>query len=234
MTASVPVEPLVSTAVLAGGQSRRMGRDKASLVPTDQPSSLLGMVAGVLGAISDDVLVIGGTPEQGVPPATRSVPDEPGHAGPLRGIAAALRAARHDWCLVVACDLPFLSPDLLRWLCVERTGVDAVVPLTRASGREAHGRPQPLHAVYHRRCLPVALDLLASTGRAGALLERVSVSFVEEDELRRFDPTLRSLTNLNTPKDLATAFGAQADAGAVAAPHRLYSTGDPRSGEREP
>lgn len=233
MTASGPIVPAMSAAVLAGGQSRRMGRDKATLVPPGQSLPLVDLVAEVLLTLSDDVLVIGGPSDRPVRPGVRREPDAPGSAGPLRGIAAALRAARHEWCLVVACDLPFLSPVLLRSLCAVRGDADAVVPRTPDADDPETMRAQPLHALYHRRCRPIALDLLASTGRAGALLDRVATRYVADTDLLRLDPELRSFTNLNTPDDLARAFGSgnAQDAGTPA--HGLYSGLDPRSGVRD-
>ncbi len=193
----------VSAAVLAGGQSRRMGLDKATLILPGESLALLDRVLATLRSFSGDILVVGGPVRSSLPPDFRQIPDEPGAAGPLRGIAAALRAARHDRCLVVACDQPFLSLDLIRWLATLDPGADAVVPLTPGPGDDASQRYQPLHAIYARRCLPMTLELLATTGRASALLERVATRTVAAEDIRRFDPDLRSFVNLNTPEDVS-------------------------------
>lgn len=192
-------EPLpVSAAVLAGGQSRRMGQNKAFLRRPDGQPFIMAILA-CLAQVSDDRLVVAGdlAPYAGLP--ARLVADRfPGH-GPLAGVQAALLAARHPWCLVVACDLPWLSSALLRALATtpRPAAVRAVVP-------RPGGRPAPVVALYHRACAPVAERLLQDgQRRLRDLLAAIPVLFLDDDWLRRHDPTGRALDDVDTPADLA-------------------------------
>lgn len=181
----------VSGIILAGGSSRRMGRDKATLPWAD--GTLLQWAARCLAAVTDEVLVIG---------APHGLPDRlPGH-GPLGGMVTGLEAMRGQRAVVVACDHPFLSADLLSWLRDLTPQAQATVPLVQ-------GQAQPLLAVYRADVLPVARQQLEHGQlRLGALLERLTVRWVAEGELRSFDPELRSFRNLNTPEEWKQAVGA--------------------------
>ena len=119
--------------------------------------------------------------------------------GALGGIYTGLEAAGSDWALVAACDLPFISPPLLRYMAGRRDGVDAVAPVIG-------GRPEPTHALYSRRCLPaMRARLEAGQLKAAGFLEDVAVRYLDEAELRRYDPELLSFFNINYPRDLARA-----------------------------
>lgn len=116
-------------------------------------------------------------------------------AGALSGIYSALRHAVHPHVLVVACDMPFLSRPLLAHLLALGPDFDVVVP------RAAEG-VEPLHAVYGKACLePVRRRLDAGRYKVIGFYDDVRVRYVEEAELRRYDPRLRSFVNVNTPEE---------------------------------
>lgn len=181
--------------VLCGGSGRRMGRDKALLDVEGQP--LVVRAAARLAAVADPVLLAPGRTgrlgDLGYPEVGDELPD----AGPVAGLAAGLAASPHPLMAVVAVDLPFASPTLLRLLATTWDGEDAVVPVT------AHG-PEPLHAVYARSALPAIREALRER-RLGlrALLDRLRVRAVEEAAWREADPEGRFARNLNRPEDLA-------------------------------
>ncbi len=187
--------------ILAGGESRRMGRDKLPLKIGEKP--LLDRVHLALAFNCDEILVVGDAKSEGyVPAGALHVPDlRPGRQGPLAGIEAGLLAARHRPVFVAAGDMPFLTGDLVGYLLgLLSGGVPAVVP---DFGDTLH----PLCAAYEREVRPavsVALDRGVRAVRE--LLENLpDVRYVREGELRRFgDPNLL-LTNVNSPEDLARA-----------------------------
>ncbi len=189
----------VSAIIQAGGQSRRMGRDKALIDYHGRP--LLAHVIDTLHQLSDDVIVVSNRSDSYGPIvrllAARLVPDYEPPSGPLGGLAAGLAAMKHDLAVVVACDMPLLNLDLLRYL-IERAGsVDAVVPLTG-------DQYEPLHAVYRRTCLAAIQRRLANDQRrVTSFFDEVRVAAIPEAEWRVLDPAGRSLSNLNTPDDLA-------------------------------
>ena len=189
----------VSAAVMAGGLSRRMGRDKAWLDLGDG-RPLIRRVVDVVSLVADDVLIVANDDRyRALGP--RVVPDRYPGSGALGGIATGLSAAAHDHVIVVACDMPSLRPEALRLLIEGSEGYDVVVPLVR-------GEPHPLHALYTKACLP-AIETAVAEGRlrvADALAE-LRVRTIEEAEMRVVDPDLVSVTNLNTPEDLAALRG---------------------------
>ena len=191
----MPTSPqTVSAIVLAGGQSRRMGRDKALIDFQGRP--IIAHVLDTLGAVAEDIVVVSNRSDLYSSFGARLVPDYDPPCGPLGGIAAGLQAVQHPLAVVVACDMPFLNVTLLHWLIDLAEGFDAVVPQT---GDEF----EPLHAVYRRECYsPIVQRLERGERRVISFFADVRLRPVPEPEWRRLDPEGRSLVNLNTPDDL--------------------------------
>jgi len=176
-----------------------MGRDKAALPFGDLP--LLSWVVKKVATVCDPVIVVAKTAgayrDSGATVITDQWPGE----GPLVGLHAGLMATQTEYAAAVACDLPFVDPALLAGLITLAPGWSAVVP-------EALGNVHPLCAIYHRSVGQHAEDILT---RGGGSLRRLlavpalRVRFISEDDLRVWDPQLRSFTNLNTPDDYAQA-----------------------------
>ena len=183
----------ISAALLTGGSSTRLGRDK-SRVPLAGVAAATRM-ARRLARIFEEVLLVGGDPPDDAP--GRRVPDPPGPACALRGVLGALEAARGERVLVLATDLPLISEALLLAL-VAWPEADAVVPRAR-EGRHA------LCALLSReRVLAVAKRRLAAGQLAlHGLFGEVGTAWLEGEDLARLDPDGLALTNLNTPDDLA-------------------------------
>ncbi len=193
------VQTHVTGIILAGGRSSRMGRDKAALPFGDLP--LLSWVVKKVATVCDPVIVVAKTAgayrDSGATVITDQWPGE----GPLVGLHAGLMATQTEYAAAVACDLPFVDPALLAGLITLAPGWSAVVP-------EALGNVHPLCAIYHRSVGQHAEDILT---RGGGSLRRLlavpalRVRFISEDDLRVWDPQLRSFTNLNTPEEYAQA-----------------------------
>jgi molybdopterin-guanine dinucleotide biosynthesis protein A len=197
----------IAAALLTGGASRRMGRDKASLILgaagpgmpealTPDPETLAARTARLLRAVADPVIEVGGS----VTDLPR-VADRRPRAGPLAALADAAGALRAEsWSgpvLVVATDLPRLSVGLLAWLAGHPIA-GALVPLDRT------GRPQPLCARYPWAALELAEDLVAGGAtRMGALLEVVNPLFCPPSEWAGPAGGSDVLVDVDTPADLA-------------------------------
>ena len=195
--------PEISGVILAGGASRRLGRDKA--LERIGGQTLLERVAGTIAPLSAEVVVVVASPAQAaalpLPPGVRVVSDSFPGCGSLGGIFTGLSASVEPWVLVVACDMPFLNPRLLRRLMAMRRNVDAVIPCV-------NGQPEPLHALYSRACLvPMERMLRAAQLKIAPLFEAVRVRYVGEDTIDRFDPDHRSFFNVNSPADVEEAIG---------------------------
>jgi molybdopterin-guanine dinucleotide biosynthesis protein A len=99
----------------------------------------------------------------------------------------------------VACDMPFLNRDLIVHLVTSRNGFDAVVP-------RVGWMIEPLHAVYTKKCIPGIRHLIDSKKyQIVNLFSSIRVRYVDEEEIRAYDPKLRSFFNINKPQDLPEA-----------------------------
>jgi molybdopterin-guanine dinucleotide biosynthesis protein A len=197
----------ISAAILAGGRSRRMGTDKALLTLEPGGPPLAAIAIDRVRRIADDVFLVAPPRSKYSQFGVSILPDLYEEGGPLGGIAAALVHARHDACLVVACDMPFLNVELLRWMAGRSRGYDVLVPRVRGESRQ--GGPlvyQTLHAIYAKRCLP-AIERALAQGRRQVVgfYPDVDVSTIEEADVFRFDPLGRSCFSVDTPEALEQA-----------------------------
>ncbi len=186
----------VSACILAGGRSARLrGLAKGWLEVGGVP--IVVRTRGLLEALSDDVFVVANDDRYDAL-GLRVVPDQAAWlgAGPLGGLLSALEAAREPDLLVVACDLPALSPALLALLCAA-PAAEAVVP-------RAAGHAEPLVARYARTArLAIRRHLALGERKMTSFFADLTVCWLEEPALRAVDPTLGSFDNVNSPEDLA-------------------------------
>ena len=170
-----------------------MGRDKSHL--TLGGETLVARAVRALSALSDDVVVVANMLEPRGNLAARLTGDVIAGGGALSGIHAGLAAARHEFALVVACDMPFLNLALLRHMASLAPGHDAVVP-------HWQGESEPLHAIYSRQCITVIEPVLRrGGGRIVELYAAIRVRYLEPEEIARFDPEGLSFFNINSPED---------------------------------
>jgi molybdopterin-guanine dinucleotide biosynthesis protein A len=190
----------VAGVILAGGRAVRMGgRDKAFAAVGGEP--IAARTVRLFHALFPQVLVGTNRPERFRGLDVEAVPDGFPGCGPLAGIHAALLASRYPHVFVAACDMPGLDADVIRFLVARIGAADAIVPRWEDD-------VEPLHAVYAVRCLP-AIEASLRAGRHAMrdLLASLSVDFVSEAELRRLRGAADSLTNVNTPEELAAVGG---------------------------
>jgi len=213
-----PVVDLTAV-VLAGGQSRRMGTDKALLSLGGR--TLIETVIATVSALSSEVIVVSNALESLRHLGVRLVSDVYPGKGSLGGIYTGLRQARTPYSLVVACDMPFLNLPLLRYMASLVSQADVIIPRASDPSRpQAHRRDpittqditakelhlHPLHAIYAQTCQrPIERLLAAGELRIIDFFPEVRVRYVEEAEVDRFDAAHLSLFNVNTPADLARA-----------------------------
>lgn len=186
----------ITCIVFAGGLGTRLGNVKKALLQIGD-KAIIERILNAVGPITQDVIVVDNDDSLAHLLGIRIVPDSETRAGVLTALHSGLSAAGGDLCLVVACDMPFLSGSLLRWLVEIASNVDVVMPV-------AGGQMEPMHAVYRRvPCLQAIGDALArDEKRMISYLSSVRVREVSEGELRAIDPELRSFFNVNTPEDL--------------------------------
>jgi molybdopterin-guanine dinucleotide biosynthesis protein A len=190
--------------VLAGGRSRRMGEDKASLILDGM--SLLQHCVDRLGSVVDELVLVG-APGRALPWVLsdlpiRTVEDPVEGEGPLMGMLVGLEATSTPIAVVVAVDMPLLEPQLLRLLA---SHVDAthrwVVPI-------ANDRPQPLCSAFSVEALGVMRAHLDAGDRAPmALAADLGAYRMQADEWSTVDAEGHSFLNVNTPEEFAELVG---------------------------
>lgn len=197
--------------VLAGGKSTRMGTNKAVLEVGGR--RLIESVVEKLQAFFPEVLIIANTPGLYETLGPKVFPDLIPDKGSLGGLYTGLFYASYEYVFFAACDMPFLNPDLIAFMKeivgegfspplsggVEPRPYDVVIP-------KAQGELHTLHAIYSKRCLPFIKELLDRERlKIVAFFPKVRVKVIEEETIRRFDPSLLSFFNANTPEELALA-----------------------------
>jgi len=191
----------VNCIILAGGNSTRLGYDKVT-APLTQERLLERVLEKV--DFARRIIIVTGESVRNIPWAAgcdniEIIGDAIPGRGPLGGIYSGLVASEADLNVVVACDMPFLSRELIGYMLEQAPGYDAVIP-------RMGELVEPLHAVYARSSLK-SIEEKLKAGRLGVykLFSFLKVRFVERDEIERFDPDCRSFFNINTEADLITA-----------------------------
>ena len=181
--------------ILAGGESRRMGQDKAALVLGGE--TLLERATATMQQVFPKVVVSVRQLRSGVD-VPQICDEQPGN-GPLAGLITGLAQADTPWVFAVACDMPFVTQAVVEHLAAFRSGHQAVVPLVG-------GHPQPLAAFYATSTLDAMRASFAAGDRSmRGVLDKFEVRYVSEAELRAADPQLRSFVDLDTPQDFQAA-----------------------------
>jgi molybdopterin-guanine dinucleotide biosynthesis protein A len=180
--------------ILVGGKSSRYGSNKA-LVEVEGVR-LIERVVRVMRGLFEEVILLTNTPHEYAYLGLPMVEDLIKGLGPFGGVYTGLETISRDAGFFVACDMPFLQEALILHLVASRKGFDAVVP-------RVGWMLEPLHAVYTKGCLPAIKRLIDSREyQIINLFSRVRVRFVDEEEIRAYDPKLRSFFNINKPQDL--------------------------------
>jgi len=189
----------VTGILLAGGKSRRMGEDKRFLLIGEQ--TLFERTLAVLQSIFQTVCVVIAQDSPSLEAEVPVVRDLVAGCGSLGGLYTGLKQAHTEYVFVVACDMPFLNPTLVRYMVSLKDKADIVMV------RLEQGL-QPTHALYSRRCLPVIEGMLhARQLKIQYLATHPSLHtrLVAEGELRKIDHEGLSFINVNTPADLDAA-----------------------------
>jgi molybdopterin-guanine dinucleotide biosynthesis protein A len=196
----------ITGVIQAGGQSRRMGGRPKALIELGGRRIIERVLAALAPAV-DDVLVVTNTPELyaflNLPMVGDVYPDR----GSLGGIYSGLEAASGQAAFTVACDMPFLHPEIVK-LVVERAGEgDVVIPRVET-------QLETMHAAYGKICLPhIAERLIAGQLKIVDFFERVRVVEIAEADVARFRDPQIAFMNVNTPDELEHARALAAELG---------------------
>ncbi len=195
---SRPVEGITGL-ILAGGKSSRFGKNKA-LVELDGVR-LIERVIRVMGSVFQRLIILTNTPQEYAYLKLPMVEDLIKGLGPIGGLYTGLESISDDAGFFVACDMPFLSEPLIRHMVEIRDDFDVVLP-------KIDWKIEALHGLYTKRCLPTIKELIDSQEyQVIRFFPKIHVKYLDEDEIKEFDPQLKSFFNVNKPNELPVRDG---------------------------
>ena len=190
----------LSLIIQAGGESRRMGQDKALIEFCGRP--LVQYLVDRLAGLTDDVIITTNRPEMFTFTGARLAGDVYPGRGAIGGLYTALFSATRPAAAVIGCDMPFASKSLFMrlWQVMEEGSFDVVIP-SSPKGLE------PLHAVYRPQpCLqPIWQMLMTGQNKMISFLPLVKTCIFSLEETAELDPEFRMFHNINTPEDITLA-----------------------------
>ena len=187
----------MTSIVLAGGKSMRLGRDKA--LEEIGGRSLIKRIIERLSLLGNEIIVVTSSSHQLPDLGVKMVFDSYPGKGNLIGIYSGLKEAKSSHSLVVGCDMPFLNVALLRHIMALSTAYDVVIP-------RVDDELEPLHAIYSKKCLPhIEATLDEGKRRIVDFFPSVCVRYVDSADIDRFDPQHLSFFNINSEVDLERA-----------------------------
>jgi molybdenum cofactor guanylyltransferase len=195
---STPLIRGVTGVILAGGKSSRFGSNKAFADVNGR--QLIRRVIAIMGSVFNELIIITNDPDEYSSLGISMHEDIIKGLGPLGGIYTGLEKMPDRFGFFVACDMPFLNEDLIRYITeMKNNEYDAVVP-------KIDWKMEPLHSLYSITCLP-SIKRLIEQGECmiNKFFQAIHTRFVNEDEIRQYDPLLRSFYNINRPGELIEA-----------------------------
>ncbi len=185
-------------AIIAGGKSSRMGTNKA-FITFDGQMLIERIIERTQNLGQQTTMLITNTPDEythlNVPMFADVIPD----SGSLGGIYSALYHSKTTHTIVIACDMPFVSADVLRLMQTHADNADVVVPTVE-------GYPQGLHAIYSKNCLePIRAKIEAKRLQVIGFYEQVRVTYLDETALETVNSDGLAFMNVNTPEELEIA-----------------------------
>ena len=188
-----------SVVIQAGGQSTRMGSDKGLLPFGDV--TLIEFILGQVAGLGSEQLIISNKPDDYTRFGLPVYGDVFQGKGALGGIYSAIHHAKQAYILLLACDMPFVNLELVKYLMERASNHDVVIPRMKEDGFA-----EPFRAVYSKTCLPaIKASLDEEKRRVISFFDRVKVDFDPAEIIHQYDPEERSFFNVNTPEDLIRA-----------------------------
>ncbi|MGB7339241.1 MAG: molybdenum cofactor guanylyltransferase [Phototrophicaceae bacterium] len=185
-------------AIIAGGKSSRMGTNKA-VITFDGQTLIERIIEHTQDLGQQTTMLITNTPDEythlNLPMFADVIPD----SGSLGGIYSALYHSKTTHTIVIACDMPFVSADVLRLMQTHADKADVVVPTVE-------GYPQGLHAIYSKNCLePIRAKIESKRLKVIGFYEQVRVTYLDETALETVNSDGLAFMNVNTPEELEIA-----------------------------
>lgn len=180
--------------ILSGGQSIRMGENKAFIKIEGVP--IIRRIHGLFEKIFNEIIIVANQKEEFATFGAKICSDLFPNRGVLGGLYTGLFFSSFEYSFCVACDMPFLKESVIRYLIERMDDYDVIVPKTN-EGLE------PLHAIYSKNCLdPIRKVIEEGKYKTVDFYPMVKTKIVEEYELISLDSTMESFINVNTPEEL--------------------------------
>ena len=180
--------------IIAGGRSGRFGADKSVYVFNGKP--LISHVYDAVHPVLDEIIIAANDPEKFAFLGLKVIPDIIPGLGPLGGIYTALETFDIKHVFVLPCDMPFLSTELIRFMCSIKHDYDIVVP-------KIGEWYQPLHTIYSHRCGEAIKESInRGNYRMTAFYSGMNLRIITEEEIRQFGDPLQIFKNINFREDL--------------------------------
>jgi molybdopterin-guanine dinucleotide biosynthesis protein A len=193
-----------SAIILAGGKNTRIGRNKA-FIQLPKGETILQNTLNILQKIFSEIIIVTNQKDAYLSYGScgkfnvQVVEDLIKESGPLGGIFTGLCYSTSKHNFVVACDMPFIKPALIRLLLEERKTYDVVIP-------EIDGEAEPLFALYSKNCIPVMFERLQKRSlKIREVIGKLHVRKIGASKIDRLDPQHLSFFNINTEEDLRRA-----------------------------
>lgn len=178
--------------ILAGGKSSRIGQNKAFLKFAN--STLIEHLIDKMQEITKEIVLVTNQPELYADFQVKCITDEIKGKGPLGGLHAGLKSSKAWLNFVVACDMPFINPELISYMFEYTKGYDVVVPYV-------NNKLEPLHAIYSKQCIiPIEKCLVNDQRKLISFYAQVRVKYLTERYLSHFN-LAQVFYNINTPDD---------------------------------
>ncbi len=183
--------------ILAGGKSSRYGTNKA--FAEMQGTRLIDRVARAMASVFPRLILVTNTPQEYTYLRIPMFEDHIKGLGPIGGIYTGLDVMPDPAGFFVACDMPFINPELVLRMVGMGNDYDAVVP-------RVDWMIEPLHAVYAKSCLPfIKASIEAEEYQIIKVYDRIRVRYIDEKEIKAIDPGFKTFFNVNRPEELEDA-----------------------------
>lgn len=186
----------VTGIILAGGRSARIGTHKAFLKIGEK--RIIEEILAKFKGIFKEIIIIANEIERFNFLKVKVIPDAIPSKGPLGGIYTGLISSNNLYNFIVACDMPFINKNLIRYILSRAQDFDVVIPKVKQ-------RYEPLCALYSKKCVTIIKDALDKDNvRIVDILPLVNVKLIVESEIKEFDSEFISFKNINTEEDYQT------------------------------
>jgi len=188
----------MSLIILAGGNSTRLNRDKAFLELIEN-KTIIENIVNCLKDVFSEIVIVANNLEDYKFLGFKVVPDLVKGKGPLGGIYTGLKTSKEERNFVLACDMPFVNVDLVRYM-LKFKDFDAVVP-------RFNGYTEPLHAVYSKNVLPMIENQIKKDElRINETIKKIKkIKYIEKEEIEKFDKAKLCFFNINDKNDFEEA-----------------------------